>query len=262
MKKVVSIMSVTVRSSIYKVLLILLGMSFLQLGMFYRTYLKYDYSAQSLSEFNEVPGYEQLGQAFGVSWTLESLVERSKVSIVFMAAFALICLVLFWAEGERKGTHTSYFYDRLTVSNRERIASLTLYNMTCILLLIFTEVLTVLGMGSIFAYLVPSEYESVQMYFMAFYKSKFLHCLFPMADIYKWFRNIFLFAACALEIGTCACRNRKSWSLFLIIALSVFGFVQEIGNYGAMDIIMIIVAGIYIAVNVSQIWYGGAEDDI
>ena len=48
MKKVVSIMSVTVRSSIYKVLLILLGMSFLQLGMFYRTYLKYDYSAQRL----------------------------------------------------------------------------------------------------------------------------------------------------------------------------------------------------------------------
>ena len=217
MKKIISIMSVTVRSSIYKVLLILLGMSFLQLGMFYRTYQK----------------------SFDVSWTLESLVEKSKVSIVFMAAFALICLVLFWAEGERKGTHTSYFYDRLTVSNRERIASLTLYNMTCILLLIFAEVLTVLGMGSIFAYLVPSEYESVQMYFMAFYKSKFLHCLFPMADIYKWFRNIFLFAACALEIGTCACRNRKSWSLFLIIALTVFGFVQEIGTYGARDIIMI-----------------------
>ena len=48
----------------------------------------------------------------------------------------------------------------------------------------------------------------------------------------------------------------------MIIALTVFGFVQEIGTYGAMDIIMIIVAGIYIAVNVSRIWYGGAEDDI
>ncbi len=262
MKKIVSIMSVTVRSSIYKILLILLGMSVLQLGMFYRTYLKYDYTAQCLSEFNEVPGYEQLGQAFGVSWTLESLIEQSKVSIVFVAAFALICLVLYWAEGERKGTHTSYFYDRLTVSNKERIVSLTLYNVSSILLLIFVEVLTVLGMGMIFVHLVPSEYESVQMYFMAFYKSKFLHCLFPMADIYKWFRNILLFAACALEVGVCACRNSKSWSLFLIIALTIFGFEQEIGTFGAMDIILILVAGVYIVVNAWQIWYGGAEDDI
>ena len=257
MKKIVSIMSVTVRSSIYKVLLILLGMSFLQLGMFYRTYIKYDYSLQSLSASNEVPRHEQLGQAFGVSWTLESLVEKSKISMVFMVAFALICLVLYWAEGERKGTHTSYFYDRSTVSNKKRSIGLTLYNMICILLLVFAEVLTVLGMGMIFVYLVPEEYESVQMYFMAFYKSEFLHCLFPMADIFKWIRNIIVFLACALEIGVGACRNNKSWRLFLIVALTVFSFVQEIGTYGAMDAIMIIVAGIYIVTNICQIWYWG-----
>jgi hypothetical protein len=260
MNKLISLLTVTVRSSFYKICLILLAMSTLQLGMFWRTYLAYDYSQTNSA--NVIVGEELPGQAYGVEWTLESLVEKSKVSIVFMVAFALICLVLYWAEGERKGTHISYFYDRLTVSNKERIVGFTLYNMVCILLLVFAEVLTVLGMGMIFVYLVPAEYESVQMYFMAFYKSEFLHCLFPMADIFKWIRNIFLFASCALEIGACSCRKRKSWSLFLIIVLTVLGFVQEIGTFGAMDAIMIIMAGIYIVINVCQVWYGGAEDDI
>jgi len=264
MKKVLSLLTVTVRSSVYKIILILFGMSAVQFGMFYRTYLKYDFSEQTLWEQENgiVAGNEQLGQAFGVSWTLESLVEESKVSIIFLAAFAIVCLVLFWAEGERKGTNTRYFYERLTVSKKQRVASLTIYNLLCFLVLIFAEVLTVLGMGQIFVYLVPAEYESVQMYFMAFYKSDFLHCLFPMADIFKWIRNIIIFTACALEIASYGCQKRRNWSIFLTIVLIAFGFVQKIGTFGAMDIIMILTACVCIAIDIYLVWYGGAENDI
>ena len=265
MKKIMSLLAVTVRSTIYKMMLILLAMSVVQLGMFWRTYLKYDYSEQTLSNSGvmlEIPGEELLGQAFGVSWTLESLVEKSKVAVVFLAAFALICLVLYWAESERKGTNTFYFYDRLSITKKQRIISLSIYNLASILLLIFAEVLTVLGMGKIFEYLVPAEYESVQMYFMALYKSEFLHCLLPMADIFKWIRNIILFAACALEIASSACQRRKTWGVFLIIILIIFGFMQKIGTFGAVDIIMILTAGVCIAVDVYKIWFGGQGDDI
>ena len=263
MKKVVSLLTITVRSTIYKIILILIGMSALQLGIFCHTYLKYDYSKPVLTNpENEILGNELLGQAFGVSWTLESLVEESHISIVFLAAFALISLVLFWAESERKGTNIFCFYNRLIVTKKQRMVSLTLYNLVCIMLLICAEVLTVLGMGEIFKYLVPAEYESVQMYFMAFYKSEFLHCLLPLADIFKWIRNFFIFTAVAFEIAVCACRKRKSWSVFLIIVMVIFGFVQKIGTFGAMDIIMILTAGVCIAIDVYQLWLGGQEDDI
>lgn len=262
MKKVISLLTVTVRSTIYKIILILIGMSGLQLGMFYHAYQKFDFSENNFSENYVITGKEMLGQAYGVSWTLESLVEESNISIVFLSAFALIGLVLFWAEGERKGSNTFYFYDRLVVSKKQRISSLTLYNMACVIMLVFAEVLTVMGLGAIFKYLIPAEYESVQMYFMAFYKSEFLHCLLPLADVFKWIRNILIFTAAALEIAVCACKKRRTWSVFMIVAMIIFGFVQEIGTFGAMDIIMILTAGVCIGIDVYQVWFGGQADDI
>lgn len=260
MKKVSSLLTVTVRSTIYKIILILIAACAAELGLFYYTYLKYDFSEGYLQDPNL--GWELPGQAFGVSWTLESLVKKSNVVIVFLLAFVLICLVLYWAESERKGTNTFYFYNRLTVETKQRIFSLTVYNLFCIGLLVLAQVLTVLGMGHIFVHMAPAEYESVQMYFMAFYKSEFLHCLLPMADIFKWIRNLLIFTAGALEIAAGACRKGRTWSVFLILLMIVFGFVQKTGTFGAMDTIMILASGICIGVNIYKIWLGGQEDDI
>ena len=100
------------------------------------------------------------------------------------------------------------------------------------------------------------------MYFMAFYKSEFLHCLLPMADVFKWIRNTLIFTAAALEIAVCACKKRRTWSVFMIAVMIIFGFVQEIGTFGAMDIIMILTAGVCIGIDVYQVWFGGMADDI
>ena len=254
-----SLLTVAVRSSFYKIAFVLLVMSAVQLGMFYRAYLEFDYSQEYSADV--VVGEEMPGQAYGVEWTLESLVEKSSVSLVFLAAFGLIGLILYWAESERKGSNTFYFYNRLTLSKQKRIGSLAVYNGICLIVLLFAELLTALGMGMIFSHLAPEEYQSLQMYFMAFYKSEFLHCLFPMAEIYKWIRNILLFSAVALDIAVCACSRRKSWSVFLLILLVMFGFVQKIGTYGAMDLLMITTAVVCIAVDAHQVWRKGAEDD-
>jgi len=258
MKKEISVMSIAVRSSSYKILLILLGMATVQLGLFYDTYLKYDYSEERLvaSESSTV-----WGKGYGVTWTLESLVEESHVHMVFLAAFAMICLVLAWAQSERKGVHTYYFYERLQVGTKSRFVGWSLYNFACMILLLFAELLVVLGMGSIFIYMVPEEYESAQMFFMAFYKSRFLHNIFPMAEIYRWFRNVLLFGACSMEIAAFACMKRKPWEMFMLILLILFGFVQDIGTFGGMDIVLILVSLICIGVTGYKVFIdGGAEE--
>ena len=248
MKQILSMLTIAVRSSFYKICLVLAGMSMIEMGIFYHTFLKYDYSQQYQTGNAEYSG-EMLGNAFGISWTLESLVEKSGIEKIFLAAFVLICLLLLWAQGERKGVKSHYFYQRLSISIKERFAVWTLYNIGCILLLISVQIFTVLGMGTLFTYLVPAEYESVQMYFMAFYKSEFLHCLVPMAEVWKWIRNLCLFTACSMEVAYVACLKRKPWSLVLLLAMTVFGFSQGIGTYG-MEFLMIVVSLICIVMDI------------
>ncbi len=121
MRKTVTVLSVAVRSSLYKILLILVLMAALQIELFYYTYDKYAFPPAGtwkdvfLQEENYI-----LGQFYGITWTLESLVERSNVEAVFLGAFVLISLVLAWSQSERKGVNSYYFYERLTVSHQKR----------------------------------------------------------------------------------------------------------------------------------------------
>jgi len=260
MKKKISVMSIAVRSSIYKVLLILFGMIALQLGLFYYTYLRYDYMD---NEMISSEPFQVLGRGYGVTWTLESLVEESYVKWVFMTAFILICMVLAWSEGERKGSHTYYFYKRIQVSMQERFVGWSLYNFGCMILLLLGMVISAVGMGCIFSCLAPEGYQSVQMYFMAFYKSRFLHNVFPMGEIFRWIRNALLFGACSMEIAGYACLRRKPWEMLVLILLILFGFVQDMGTFGGMDIIMILVSMVCIGVTIIKVFLdGGVDDDI
>lgn len=251
MKQVFSMLTITVRSSFYKICLILTGMSMLQFGLFYYTYKKHDYSEMA----------DTWGIPYGIPWTLESLIEESKAEVVFLAAFVLICITLAWAEGERKGVKSYYLYERLSVSKTQRFAAWAVYNFACMILLVFVQVLAVLVMGCIFNYLVPAEYESVQMYFMAFYKSEFLHSLIPMAEVWKWVRRVLLYTACSMEIAGYACLKRKPWGMLLLMAMFVFGFSQEIGSYG-MEFLMICVSVICIVLNVYAVKVRVQEESV
>lgn len=242
MKKVVSMLSIVVRSSLYKIWWILAGMILVQLGVFYQTYQRYAKHSQWEEEVT-------LGTPYGVTWTLESLVEESYVEVFFLIAFVLICVVLTWSQGERRGVQSYYFYERMSVSQKQRFFVWTGYNISIFLLFAFAELLAVLGMGDIFTYLVPQEYESVQMYFMAFYKSPFLHGVFPMGDILRWIRNILMVTACGMEIAGYACRKRKPWALFILIVLILFGFSQRLGDAG-MDYLLIVASVCYIGAHI------------
>ena len=254
MRRNLMMLSVAVRSSLYKIIIILGIMAALQMGCFYHTYEKYAYPPEGSWEAQQIQTENiTLGQIYGVTWTLESLIEKSKLELVFLGAFVLICLVLAWSQGERKQVKTYYFYERLPQSHEKRFAVWTIYNVCCMIILVFVQVLTVLGMGWMFKSLVPSEYESVQMFFMSFYKSEFLHCIMPLGDVIKVVRNIMMYLACSMEIAGYACMKRKPWTLFLLVALMVFGFSQEIGVFGMMDTVMILAAGISIGVNICRI---------
>ena len=138
-----------------------------------------------------------------------------------------------------------------------------LYNFGCMVLLTGAAVVSAIGMGCIFSYLAPEAYQSVQMYFMAFYKSRFLHNVFPMGEIYRWIRNALLFGACSVEIAGYACLRRKPWEMLLLILLILFGFVQDMGTFGGMDIIMILVSLVCIGVTLFKVFGDGGEvDDI
>lgn len=245
MKKNLSMLSIVVRSSIYKIMGILLGMGVLQTVLFYQAF-------RSLHT-------EPIGSSWYSLELFEEVLQDAQVHYIFLAAFILICVTLIWAESERRGSKTFYLYDRLAVDFKSRFLSWSIYNVLCLLMLFAVQVLLVFGLGVIYQLLADPDFVLRPMYFSAFYKSRFLHCLLPMEEWLKWVRNVLMILAVGMEIADCSCRGRKLYSAAMLICYLAVGFVQDIASYW-QDWLCILVCGVVFAANGYKLYLQSEED--
>ena len=219
MKKHSSVFMLMARSTIYRVLGLLILMAVAEAGLFWLRL--------------------QQGAIDG-NFSLEAIISESRLSWACAAFFLFVNVILSW------GSYTisdAYTAARLSVSGKAVYLWQCIYNSLCYLLFWMVQILIGIGLCRVYEALAPVEFVSNQTVFLAFYRSNFLHSFLPFEDTWVWVRNILLVVA----LGICSSRipgkNRKIGigSCFLIAATGVF-FVQGIGEAVALIIAAIVCA--------------------
>ena len=219
MKKHSSVFMLMARSTIYRVLGLLILMAVAEAGLFWLCL--------------------QQGAIDG-NFSLEAIISESRLSWACAAFFLFVNVILSWGSYTISDTYTAA---RLSVSGKAVYLWQCIYNSLCYLLFWMVQILIGIGLCRVYEAMAPAEFVSNQTVFLAFYRSNFLHSFLPFEDTWVWVRNILLVVA----LGICSSRipgkNRKIGigSCFLIAATGVF-FVQGIGEAVALIIAAIVCA--------------------
>lgn len=219
MKKHSSVFMLMARSTIYRVMGLLILMAVAEGGLFWLRL--------------------QQGAIDG-NFSLEAIISESRLSWACAAFFLFVNVILSWGSYTISDTYTAA---RLSVSGKAVYLWQCIYNSLCYLLFWMVQILIGIGLCRVYEAMAPAEFVSNQTVFLAFYRSNFLHSFLPFEDTWVWVRNILL----VMALGICSSRipgkNRKIGigSCFLIAATGVF-FVQGIGEAVALIIAAIVCA--------------------
>lgn len=215
MRKHLSVFGLFARSSIYKVLGVILLLSAVQTFFFH------------LELEKAIDAYNVVG--FGMA-PLERIFERSAFYEYLAAGFLLITLFLCLTGHQ---ANTGYTLQRLSVSEKVTFIYQGVYNVLVYVILAAFQLTLAFFLCRYYLASVPSETVGNQTLFLAFYKSKFLHSLLPLEDTALWIRNILL----ALCLGFSAAefpysfRRGKFDPIILAMALyAIVFFRAEIGE--------------------------------
>ena len=227
MKKRLSILMLAARFTIYRVILLLLGMSIVQVGLFWL--------------------------ALGKEKTagINVLLENNNNGWVAVIGFLLLCVLLGKSVNGAGGSMSAYTVDRLSVSEKEFTGWFALYNGLMFLVFWIWEALTVQSMCMIYMWQVPQEVVvGPQTIFLASYRVEYLRRLIPLADISGWVRN----GAFVVALGICTAANayherggRKGVAIWFTAAIALWGICNEKFRNSSMDV-MFAVASVLVAV--------------
>lgn len=117
MKKTVAVLSVITHMSIYKIIAVLLFMGISQVAYVYMM-IKYCIK------------YEM-----AETYTFAHYMDSMLLFAIFILSFLLINLILFWTYHEKKGVHTAYFYERISIGRKRKFVINMGYALFCYFLL-------------------------------------------------------------------------------------------------------------------------------
>lgn len=218
MKKYTSVFALFARSSIYKILAILILMTAAECYWFSR----------NMSELILVMSVEP---ASGLRF--EELISRSIFSTVFTVSFLLVCAVL-CIRGSDFGAQESYTLRRLQISEKAVFAIQSIYSSLCFVLLVVWQVAVVLVLAAWYGREVSDIYWNNQTLFLAFCRSDFLASLLPLSNVVRWVRNFFCVAALGISCAKfCWSRRRGSLSFEILFmgAGTAFFFAFDMYSY-------------------------------
>lgn len=202
MKKRLSILMLAARFTVYRVILLLLGMSIVQVGLFYLALEK------------------------GKTTGLDVLLRQSNGGWAAVIAFILLCVILGKSVNGSGGSMSAYTVDRLSVSEIEFTGWFALFNSLMFLVFWLWEALTMLSMCLLYVWQAPQEAVGPQTVFLACYRVGYLHRLIPLADISGWVRN----GAFVVALGICTATSayherggRRGVAVWFAAAITLWG---------------------------------------
>lgn len=241
MKKHISVFQLMVRSNFYRVLSALAVMAVLQTGLFWF----------ALNHGNSAEGF-----------SLEYVLKKSLIEIVFFGAFIAMDLLLRVGSGyEMEGKH-NYTMMRLSVTKKAVYYWHVASNVFYYLLFLAVQSLLIVMFGIIYTKLAPTEYVTGQTLFLACYRYDLLHSLLPLGDFPYLIRNLLVVGAASLysayypkeyypkEGETGKKKNRGNWfNSFVFIPIM---FLGEFGDYFYCNFLVIFCI-VYITWKISAI---------
>lgn len=227
MKQHISVFSLFVRSSIYKILLILLVMCVLQCGMFYFRFQEattvFDAGIGTADHMTD--GGNEIHLSTGGSMTnLESLITRSFIPQIFAVTFLLVTLFL-CLPGTEYSSQCGYTLERLSIGEFQIFLHQAAYNLLIYIFLAAVQIAVSFALCSYYAANAPEIAVSSQTVFLAFYRSDFLHAILPLDEAALWVRNIFGGITLALAAAEFPYKQRRRTFGGAILAFAVFNLV-------------------------------------
>lgn len=223
MKKHLSVLMLFARSSIYKLLGLLILMAAAEAALFLLV----------LGRSPDSP--------------LEMIFSQGKTAIVCGVAFvlytALLCLT-----GCEFGSKQGYTLRRLRVSEWGIYFWQAGYNLCCYLIFWFVQ----LAAALLLCRLYMSRGSGPQDVFLVFYRNSFLHSILPLDETSRYIRNLLLAAALGLETAyfpLCQRYGKPAISTGLIAGVTVVMFAGAMGSFGT-DVMIILLSAVFAAVSV------------
>lgn len=241
MRKHLSVLMLAVRSSIYKVILLIAATGAVQAALFARS----------------------MGRRSGLQErTLAAVLEDSHIDLAAGLAFVLLCVILSLT-GCEFGSKLRYTLRRLAV--RERTVSLwwALYNTGCFAIFWMSQMLVTLALCRWFGVNASGEVFGPQTVFLAYYLDPYLHSLMPMAEVSRWIRNILLCISLGISAAAFSQKLRagkKGVAIFVLAVIVLWGFRAEMALTD-MDVIPGLAAVIIGGVSFFGILMGGECED-
>ncbi|MBP3594498.1 MAG: hypothetical protein J6J44_08220 [Lachnospiraceae bacterium] len=235
MKQHSSVFMLFVRSSFYKVLLLLLAMIAAEGIWFYKT-------IQGMLEKNQTEGN------FPVM-TPEVVFEEAHLMVFFAVALILLTVILALVGRSTTG-HQEYTWNRLSITPKSIFLWQMLYNCCCFLLLWFVQAALAFGLCLYYVKTADAGAVTHQSMFLAFYREPFLHGLIPLQHIWYWVRNVLLFCSLGFAVAYdvyCSRRGKnRMWTWWTILCLGLVKFKVDLNMNGTDGMQGLIYAGIVI----------------
>lgn len=241
MKKHLSVFGLFARSSIFKVLVILLSMSIIEIAAFY-------FELQ-----DAITSYQALGSNGLQMVSLEKIIDRSAINVYFRAALALITIAL-CLPGCSFKSNTSYTLRRLSVSERATFASQSVYNILAYMMLFAVQISVAFALSQYYVISVPAECVSNQTVMLAFFRNDFLHSLLPLDEIGLWIRNVLLIVTLGLAAAEFPYKQRRK--KFSAAAIGIITYIVVFFDRGIGDISHLTVTVIVVSIILIEICYG------
>lgn len=237
MKKHLSVFGLFARSSIYRVLVVMLFMGIAEAGLFWHGL------QETLADYNNLKGMEAFEKVADVLH-FEEIIDKNHISWCFAAAFILITFFI-CLPGTEYQSKTGYTLRRLSVSEKSILLIQAIYNMAVYFILLAVQVLICFEFYSLYTSQIPAEFVGNQTIFLAFYRSDFLHSILPLSEIWLWIRNAFLVVGLGFAAAEFPYRQRRKGYGAAVIVLGVYtvlNFKTEIGSIGGIVFAMCVMA--------------------
>lgn len=209
MKKYISVFEMITRSTLYKVLAVLVVMTGVQILLFW-------------GEMQPHIDDKMSG--------LERIVDGSHMIWGLAAGFLLITVILCWS-GCNIGSNQGYTLRRLQISETAVWVLQAIYNGLCYFLLWASQVAVLFVAGSMYAK--EAANLTNQTIVLAFYRNAYMHSMLPLADGLGWFLLVLMLVGCAVATALFPYQQRRgkvSFGVIAIVATIVILFPRGLGD--------------------------------
>lgn len=240
MKKYMSVMMLAARNSIYKIIGLLVVTGAVQLGVFYLLINRITDWKGAYYDF-------VLDQSSPVNW----------IAVISGISLVLVCMLLIYPECEYGGSRISYSIGRLQAAEKSIFFLWTIYHVIILMIFWFVQILIAYG-ACVICLNQPgaASMADAQSIFLAFYLDDFLHSLMPLHESSRYIRNVFLILGMAFSISDFSWkqrRGRKSFSIVVLLAVTLIFFRQETGHFMS-DMMISLAAVVCIGIAAYELW--------